>query len=120
MTQATVRGVEGPGAHADSVVDAVGPDRPTFLELVALIREAVQSRSLVVRVPGVVVPALASLLGLALRDVVLTGEEYRAMADGMADTDGPATGTILVSAWIQDHADTLGRRYANEIDRRLW
>jgi NADH dehydrogenase len=41
------------------------------------------------------------------------------MADGMADTAGPATGTILLSDWIRDHADTLGRSYANEIERHF-
>jgi uncharacterized protein YbjT (DUF2867 family) len=105
--------------RTDMVVDAVGPDRPTFHELVGLIREAVGSRSLIVRVPGIAVPALASLLGLLLRDVLLTGEEFRAMADGMADTDGPATGTISVIEWIRDHAETLGRSYANEIERHF-
>jgi NADH dehydrogenase len=105
--------------RTDTVVDAVGPDRPTFLELVGLIREAVGSRSLIVRVPGFAVPALASVLGLVLRDVLLTGDEFRAMAEGMADTDGLATGTISVSDWIRDHADTLGRSYANEIERHF-
>jgi NADH dehydrogenase len=111
--------VKAGAARIDTVVDAVGPERPTFLELVGLIREAVGSRSMIVRVPGIAVPALASLLGLVLRDVLLTGDEFRAMAEGMADTDGPATGTMSVSAWIQDHADTLGRSYANEIERHF-
>jgi NADH dehydrogenase len=105
--------------RTDTVTDAVGPERPTFLELVRLIRSAVGSRSLIVRVPGVVVPPLANLLGLVLRDVLLTGDEYRAMADGLADTDGPATGTIAVSEWIEANADSLGRTYANELDRHF-
>jgi NADH dehydrogenase len=105
--------------RTDLVIDAVGPDRPTFLELVGLIREAVGSRSLIARVPGFAVPALASMLGLILRDVLLTGDEFRAMADGMADTDGPATGTISVSEWIRAHSDSLGRSYANEIERHF-
>jgi NADH dehydrogenase len=105
--------------RSDMVVDAVGPDRPTFLELVGLIRETVGSRSLIVRVPGFAVPALASMLGLLLRDVLLTSDEFRAMADGMADTDGPATGRISVNDWIREHADSLGRSYANEIDRHF-
>ena len=41
------------------------------------------------------------------------------MAAGLADTDGAATGTVAVSQWLADHADTLGRRYANEIDRHF-
>jgi nucleoside-diphosphate-sugar epimerase len=105
--------------RTDTVVDAVGPERPTFLELVTLIKEAVGSRSLILHVPGFAVPALASLLGVALRDVLLTGDEFRAMADGLADTDGPATGSIALSTWIRDHADTLGRSYANEIERHF-
>ena len=53
---------------------------------------------------------MASLLGLVLRDVLLTRGEYRAMAEGLADTDGPATGQIALSQWITEHKDTLGRR----------
>jgi uncharacterized protein YbjT (DUF2867 family) len=103
----------------DSVTDAVGPDRPTFLELVTMIRHAVGSRSLIVRVPGVAMPALSRVLGLVLRDVLLTREEYRTMHDGLADTDGPATGTTLLSAWVAEHAGDLGLTYANELQRHF-
>jgi uncharacterized protein YbjT (DUF2867 family) len=105
--------------RANTVIDAVGPERPRFFELVRLVRDAVGSRSLLVPVPGALVPVLASLLGLALRDVLLTGDEFRAMADGLADTDGPATGTVALSEWISANADSLGRTYANEIDRHF-
>lgn len=111
--------VTAAAGHIDTVVDAVGPERMEFLELVKVIREAIGSRSLILRVPGFAVAPLASLLGLVLRDVLLTGDEYRAMAEGMADTDGPATGTIAVSSWIRERADTLGRSYANEIERHF-
>jgi nucleoside-diphosphate-sugar epimerase len=103
----------------DSITDAVGPDRPTFLELVLRIREAVGSRSPVVRVPGPVIPPLSHLLGLAVRDVLLTRDEYTAMANGLADTDGPATGDTSVMAWLTEHGSSLGMRYANEIGRHF-
>jgi NADH dehydrogenase len=106
-------------ARTDTVTDAVGPERPTFLELVQSIRAAIGSRCVIVPVPGVLVPPLATLLGLVLRDVLLTGEEYRAMAAGLADTDGAATGAIAVSEWIGANADSLGRTYANEIERHF-
>ena len=77
------------------------------------------SRSQVVRVPGTLIPAAARLLGLALRDTLLTAEEYQGMADGLADTDGPATGETALSQWITDHKDTLGRVYANELTRHF-
>jgi NADH dehydrogenase len=111
--------VEAGASREDTVIDAVGPERPTFLELVRTIRDAVGARCAIVRVPGVVVPPLASVLGVLLRDVLLTGDEYKAMVAGLADTDGPATGTTSVSQWIADHGDSLGRTYANEINRHF-
>jgi uncharacterized protein YbjT (DUF2867 family) len=101
------------------VIDAVGPDRPTFAELVDHIRDAVGSRSRVIRVPGSLIPAAARVLGLALRDTLLTAEEYEALADGLADTDGPATGEVSLLQWITDHKGTLGLGYANELERHF-
>ena len=102
--------------RSDVVVDAVGPERPTFNELVRSIRAAVHSRARIVHVPGLMIPALSGLLGYALRDVVLTADEYHAMADGLSDTDGPATGATLLSDWIAAHAGSLGTSFANELD----
>ena len=56
------------------------------------IRAAVGSRARIVHVPGGSRFPSFAVLGLALHDVLLTKDEYRAMADGLADTDGPATG----------------------------
>lgn len=103
----------------DSVTDAVGPERPTFVELVTSIRDVVGSRARIVRVPGMMVPWMSRLVGLALHDVLLTSDEYWAMANGLADTDGPATGTTVLSEWMDEHRDDLGLRYANELSRHF-
>jgi len=103
----------------DSVTDAVGPERPTFVEMVTAIRDAVGSRARIVQVPGPTVPVLSRLLGLALRDVLLTGEEYRAMAAGLADTGGPATAPTALSVWLGEHNSGLGSHYANELHRHF-
>ena len=103
----------------DSVTDAVGPERPTFTELVGAVRDAVGSRARLLHVPGATVPVFARMLGLALHDVLLTADEYRAMAAGLADTDGPATGPTALSAWLAQHGEGLGLRYANELGRHF-
>jgi NADH dehydrogenase len=103
----------------DSVTDAVGPERPPFTDLVMSIRDAVGSRARLLHVPGATVPVFARVLGLALHDVLLTADEYRAMAAGLADTDGPATGPTLLSAWLVAQGDTLGLQYANELTRHF-
>jgi uncharacterized protein YbjT (DUF2867 family) len=100
----------------DRTVDAVGPERPTFLELVELLRSAVGSRARIVRAPAPALFAISKVLGAALHDVLLTPDEYRSMADGLADSDAPSTGVIRLSEWAKEHRGTLGRSYMNELD----
>ena len=105
--------------RSNEVSDAVGPDRLTFTELVTTIRAAVGSHARIVHVPGSTVPTLARVLGLALHDVLLTADEYRAMATGLADSAAPATGATSVTAWLDENGPNLGRRYANELHRHF-
>lgn len=108
------------GARTDTVtLDAVGPDRLTFRELVEAVRRAVGSRSPIIGVPAPVLLALSAALGVVLRDRVLTGEEYHSMAAGLADSNAPSTGTIRLTEWLASHGDELGRSYANEIRRHF-
>ena len=87
--------------RVDSVTDAVGPERPTFTELVRSIREVVGSRSRLLHVPGSAIPVLRASSGWALHDQLLTREEYRAMAAGLADSDAPTTGPTALSEWLR-------------------
>lgn len=103
----------------DRTVDAVGPERPTFNELVAEIRDAVGARSAIVHVPPAGVLLGSRALGLALRDVLLTSDEFHSMADGLADSAAEATGVTQLSSWLVEHADGLGRTYASELDRHF-
>jgi NADH dehydrogenase len=114
-----VLAVAAGGEQGCRVIDAVGPERPTFQDLVLRIRDAVGSKARLVHVPGTALPSLASVLGLVLRDQLLTADEYWAMHDGLADTGGPATGAIAVSDWIAGHGATLGVTYANELERHF-
>ena len=107
------------GQPENSIIDAVGPERPTFVELVSAVRAAVGSRARIVRVPGALLPPLSSLLNRALHDVLLTKDEYHAMADGLADTEGPTTAPTALGDWLVEHSASLGTKYANELARHF-
>ena len=109
--------VELGGQAGNVTVDAVGPDAPTFREMVTAIRTATGSRSLLLPAPGWLIPPLAAVLGAALHDVLLTPEEYQAMAAGLATSDAPPAGQSSLMDWIAAHGDELGRVYANELER---
>jgi len=100
-------------------IDAVGPERPTFLDLVVWIRDAIGARSAIYRLPGELLVLSSTVLGYVLHDVLLTREEYTTMSHGMADSNAAATATTRVSDWLVENSSQLGMRYANELDRHF-
>lgn len=94
---------------ADGTIDAVGPDRPTFDELVRAVAAAVGRRARLVHLPTRLVIVSGRALGWVLRDELLTADELRSTMEGVADTDGPATGQVSVLAWLAEHGPQLGR-----------
>jgi len=104
-------------AAEDTVVDAAGPDAFTFNEFVALVRAAVGSRSLIVHVPVAAALAAASVLGVMVRDVVLTRDEVAELQSRLMASDQPPSGRIHLADWLADNSSTLGRRWASELDR---
>jgi NADH dehydrogenase len=112
------RGERVGGAGSMAIVDAVGPERPTFAELVTTVRDAVGGIARIVKLPpGLVLPA-ARTLGAVLRDDLLNRDELLSTMDGLADSDAPTTGRVAVSRWIREHGATLGRDRVNERSRR--
>ena len=106
-------------AHADGnvTVDAAGPETLTFDELVHAVRSAVRSRTPIVHVPPRVMSVASRCLGAALRDVVLTADEIRGLMAGLLVSHHPPLGQIAFSAWLRENGATLGRSYANELQR---
>jgi len=101
----------------DAVVDAVGPEAPAYADLVLQVARAVGRRPRLLRLPRRAVHAAAALLGLWTGDVVLTAEEVHGLADNLLVTEGPATGTTRLSAWLEENAARLGRTWASELRR---
>jgi NADH dehydrogenase len=109
--------VEAADLPSGQTIDAAGPETFEYRELVARIRSAVGSRSIVVPMPGFVVLAAAKLLGLLVRDVVLTGDEIRELTSSLLTSSEPARGEIRLSDWLREHASVLGRRWSSELAR---
>lgn len=104
--------------QADNVtVDAAGPDIVTYQELVEGIAIAVGRRPRFVYLsPGMVVLA-ARIVGRMVNDELLNRPELDGlMQELLVSTERPR-GTNRLDNWLLTNADTLGLKYASELDR---
>jgi uncharacterized protein YbjT (DUF2867 family) len=104
---------------ADVITDAVGPDTMTYEQLVRAVRDALGRRTPILHAPPAAVAALSHALGVVVRDVVLTPDEIRGLTAGLLVSHQPALGRISFLQWLKENASTLGRAYANELDRHF-
>jgi uncharacterized protein YbjT (DUF2867 family) len=109
--------VEASTIEAGHMIDAAGPEILRYRDLVSMVRDAVGSRSIVVPMPPSLVLAAAGLLGLVVRDVVLTPDEVRELTSSFLTSGEPARGTTRISEWLSANGAALGRRWASELAR---
>jgi nucleoside-diphosphate-sugar epimerase len=109
--------VELGASGGDAVVDAVGPEIYTFDELVRLVRGAVGSRARIVHAPPGVAYALGSVIGRAVRDVLVTRDELAGLMDDLLVSGAPPLAETSFREWVQSHRSELGAGYASELAR---
>jgi nucleoside-diphosphate-sugar epimerase len=109
--------IDAAAGPAGVIVDAAGPETLEYRQLVELVRGAVGSRSIVVPMPHLAVLAAARVLGLLVRDVVLTRDEIRELTSSLLTSHAPPLGTIRISDWVPANATSLGRRWSSELAR---
>jgi len=108
----------GAGQEVDNLIaDALGPEGYTFNELVRLIAEKVGSRARMVHIPPGLMLLLARLIGLVVKDVVLTRDEILGLMMNLLIAEGPPTGSTRFSRWLEENAATAGAKYASELRR---
>ena len=111
--------VEAGSQRGNSVSDAAGPDTMSFQALLRLLASALGARSRLVHTPPSIGFALTGLVGLLMRDVVLTRDEIAGLMAGLLISRAAPTGSTSLSSWLDHNADGLGRRYVSEL-RRNW
>ncbi|MDP6633614.1 MAG: NAD(P)H-binding protein [Phycisphaerae bacterium] len=108
------------GAGRENVtVDAIGPETFTYRELVKVIGEAIGKKRLIISVPPSIGYFVAWIVGKCVGDVMVTREEIKGLMADLLYVDSPPTGTTRLTDWVNEHADSLGRKYASELARRI-
>lgn len=102
----------------NQTLDVAGPDIFTFNELVALLNAMVGRKPWVVHLSSSVALAFSRLVGLAMRDVLLTDDEIVGLMANLLVSQNPAAGRTRLGDWLSRNKEQIGISYASELARR--
>ncbi len=100
-------------------VDAAGPDIISYAQLVDGVAIAIgHTRPIVFASPALTLFA-GRVLGRFVKDVILTPQELAGLMDELLVSTQPPRGRMRIEDWLLRSADSLGVRYASELDRHF-
>lgn len=105
--------------HRSEIIDAIGPETYSFEKLVRLIAKAVSRNIAFMKIPPRLGISLGWLIGLAIRDVILTRDELDGLMANMLTSEQEPNAKTKFSEWLDDNCDNIGTSYASELDRHF-
>ena len=97
--------------------DAAGPDRIEFGELIRRVAWMTSGRGRAVRLPLPLCRVLYAVASRCIGETILTADELRGLSRNLLDSTEPPLGTTSLLAWLREHADEIGLRFAREPKR---
>ena len=109
--------VEATASSDDYTIDAVGPDRPEFGELIREVAEAAGSHAKALRLPIKACRLSYAVAGRILGETVLSDDELTGLSRNRLDSKAESTGSTSLLDWIRTTDEKLGRRFRREPHR---
>ncbi|MDL2274764.1 NAD(P)H-binding protein [Desulfosarcina sp. OttesenSCG-928-G10] len=111
--------VEAGKSSENALIQAVGPEDFTYLELVKTMGRILGRRRPIFHLSPKLGFLASTIIGKLVNDVFVTREEIDGlMADTLHAPGSPPAGTTRLTDWITANAKTLGKTYASELARR--
>lgn len=107
--------VESGSKQGNQTIDAVGPETFSYIEMVRMMGDKLGRTVRTIHLPPTLSYYASKPLGYLLGDVILTKDEVRGLLNNNLTTDSPPAGNTKLSDWVADNAETLGKRYLNEL-----
>ncbi|NWF63670.1 MAG: NAD(P)H-binding protein [Chloroflexi bacterium] len=111
--------IQGVYSKENYVIDAVGPDKYTFMELVKRIRNQIGAKSLLIPTPPRMALLASQFLSLLVNDVILTPEELDGLMANLLVSKEPARGKTYFKDWLEENQEIIGRQYASELKKHF-
>ena len=109
------------GARDDDITrDVVGPETFLYKDFIKLIARSMGVRRLLVPMPAIVAWLAGRVMGLLLRDMVITRAEIRGLMQDLVASNEEPLGEISFSEWVAERGPELGRHYHNDLEERKY
>ena len=109
--------VEAVVSSDDYTIDAVGPDRPEFGELIREVADGAGGPARALRLPMKACRLSYAAASRILGETVLSADELTGLARNRLDSTAESTGSTSLLEWIQTTGRELGRRFRREPGR---
>jgi len=107
------------GAREDDITrDVAGPETFIYKDFIKLIARSMGVRRLLVPMPAIVAWLAGRVMGLFLRDMIITRAEIRGLMQGLVASEEEPLGEISFSEWVAEKGPELGRHYHNDLEER--
>lgn len=103
----------------NGIINAIGPETFTFRELVKTLGRIIGKPRPVISMPPILIQILGRTFGSFVGDTIITRDEIRGLMEGSLCVDAQPAGTTKLTEWAALNAETLGKKYASELARRL-
>jgi uncharacterized protein YbjT (DUF2867 family) len=115
---ASIAVAQAQGKHSETI-DAIGPESYSFQEFAQTIASAIGKNVVFIRVPPWANIYLGKLIGLFIRDVILTRDELRGLMGNYLTSEQPPNAPTIFSEWLKENHHTMGCAYSSELDRHF-
>lgn len=102
------------------VMDAIGPETYSYGAFLKLVARELDRKVAFLHTPPSLGITLGKLVGLLVKDVVLTRDELRGlMVEKLTSTQEP-NGTTRFSDWLRENKESIGGEYTSELNRHFY
>jgi NADH dehydrogenase len=100
-------------------MDAIGPETFTYDEFLQLIAGELNRNVYFIHTSPSVGIALGKMIGLFVKDVVLTKDELRGLMDNKLTSNQAPNGKTVFTEWLRNNQHSIGTEYTSELNRHF-
>lgn len=102
------------------IIDAIGPETFTYDEFLKLIASELYRNIAFVHISPSIGIILGKVIGLFVKDVVLTKDELRGLMVNKLTSNQNPNGKTCFSEWLRNNKDFIGTGYTSELNRHFY